>query len=66
MALKLGFFFGTPWSNKSDAQPPERDNMKFVLICLNRTNTINKLMLVWFFAAFYHTKQGRREPWAKK
>ena len=27
-------FFGTPWSNKSDAQPPEGDYMKFVLICL--------------------------------
>ena len=28
-------FFGTTWSNKSDAQPPEGDYMKFVLICLN-------------------------------
>ena len=28
-------FFGTHWSNKSDAQPSEGDYIKFVLICLN-------------------------------
>ena len=31
----VGSFFGRPWSNKSNAQPPEGDYMKFVLICLN-------------------------------
>ena len=31
-------FFGTPWSNKSDAQPLEGDYMKFVLACLNAPN----------------------------
>ena len=34
-SAEVGNFFGTPWSNKSDAQPPEGDYMKFVLICLN-------------------------------
>ena len=29
-------FFGTLWSNESDAQPPEGDATKFVLICLNQ------------------------------
>ena len=28
-------FLGTPWSKESDAQPPERDYMKFVVYELN-------------------------------
>ena len=31
----LGLYNFAPWSNKSNAQPPEGDYMKFVLICLN-------------------------------
>ena len=31
----VGSFFGFPWSHKSNAQPPEGDYIKFVLICLN-------------------------------
>ena len=39
----VGSFFGTPWSNKSNAQPPEGHYMKFVFICLNWS--INKIIL---------------------